>query len=238
MEKLKIEITDHDLLNNGEVNQLLGAGPSNLIVKGNILLLVLIVAMGFLAWYIKIPDTVMGAATLKPSQAVSVIKTVNDLTVQKILKLEGDIVKAGDTVFTANDGMVFRSDSAAKVLYLRKLSRGSTVKKGTQLVALLPVNQNIEVLTYVPVSDYSRIKLGQKAIISIVSEFNGLEKVTGHIEGIAIPKEGDKFGIASIKLDQNDYKLICDKPQILYAVKAFTSIVYGESNLINRLFKK
>ncbi|WP_443945787.1 HlyD family efflux transporter periplasmic adaptor subunit [Pedobacter sp. AW1-32] len=238
MEQYTDKAEEHNLLNDGEVNQLLGTGPSKIVILGNTILLALIISLGFLAWYIKIPETINGFTTLKPIEAGQLVTTNEDIVIANVFKKNGDLVKPGDTLYTGNNAQTILANTSGKVVYLKQIYTGEKIVAGTQMMAVTPLKTNLDVSAFVPLSAYCKVKLGQKVMISLSGqEFGGLEKITGEVQGLRIPKHGEKYGTVEIKIDQKLSEIISTQGQILYPVSGLVNILYKEASLFNLLFQ-
>lgn len=237
MSKNEKNTLEQELIQNGEINELLGSGPSGITTWGNILLISLIAVAAALTWYIKSPDVIYGEVKLKADGAVQVVTITGDGVIDKVFKTDGDQVKRGGIIFQTQNN-VYTAAVDGTVHLLRLIRSGQPVNKGTQILAIVPEYQHLLVSAAVPIAHFGRIKLGQKVVISFSRTAGEPEKITGNVDGLTIPAANSAYGMISISLNKGQTTTYGKKLQLIYDLRGVVSVICGESSLIQKFLGK
>lgn len=117
----------------------------------------------------------------KLNMIVSVDSAISTLKSTKT-ENEMQLLTVNDTVDNSN----VKSEITGQIVYYNELSKGDTIQSGAQIARIIPVDNELRTILYIPNSEISNIEVGQKVeytISSISSTDYG--KVSGKITSIS-----------------------------------------------------
>lgn len=166
---------DHFDNRSEEIAEILGTPPSGLMRWGNILLLVGIIVVLWVAYLNKYPDVVQAKLTLTTVEPARRLKAPGALTVERILVGQGDSIVNGATI------MVFRS--SAKFEHIQFLS-----------------NTLFEVGTFPSDSTLAELEIPNSLILGDIQEavFNFTEKKEGYL----VARDRRLSGLSDIEINR------------------------------------
>lgn len=124
----------------------------------------------------------------KLNMVVSVDSTISTLENAKT-EYEMQLLSVNDTL----DNSVITSEISGQIVFYDELSVGNTVQSGVQVAKIIPSNNELRTILYIPNTEISNVKIGQEVeytVSSISSTDYG--KVYGEITGISADSFADE----------------------------------------------
>lgn len=155
-----------------EVNEVLGKTPASLVRWGNMLLLIIVVALLGASCLVYYPDVVTGQATIVPGSSSIVTTPAYETSIEKLLVKEGDKVSKGQILCVLKsvgdashaDTLIAQQNGIAR--FQRIITSNNTLPAVSELMIINDEQRGHRVFIQTPAYKAGKIVLGQKVQIS------------------------------------------------------------------------
>lgn len=100
----------------------------------------------------------------KLNMIVSIDSTISTLETKKT-EYEMQLLSVNDTL----DNSVITSESSGQIVFYDELSVGNTVQSGVQVAKIIPLNNELKTILYIPSTEISDVKIGQEVEYTVSS---------------------------------------------------------------------
>lgn len=142
------------------------------------------------------------------NEAVITVNTELDNINENILSIESQLAEVNETIRNSE----VKASYDGTVTLVDEMNEGDIVQAGNPLCSIIPNDDELKVLLYIPENEVSKIKVGQKTeYIFDAIPYNEYGKITGEITSISADSvlnesAGTKFYIAQANLSAHSLK--------------------------------
>jgi hypothetical protein len=225
-----------------EVNEVLGKTPIGLVRWGNLMLLIIVMALLGVSCLVYYPDVITGEATIVPGSSSLINSPAYETSIEKIFIKEGDKISKGQIVCllkpvnaaTHLDTIVASQNGIARLQ--RLINVKNTLPANSSLMIISNEQLGHYVVIKAPAHKAGKIVLGQQVSIS-PSQYPRQEY--GELEGEIISKPSqEENGMVTIEaiITNNTTTTYGYKLPIYTTASGLATITVSRKSVFSRLF--